>query len=106
MNTLNDSLTRRSFRTIVTLFCQDKKCVLKDILIDSDYIGVNIVINKSRVTQICKDLKLEIVSLSVSKSLRDYDGKLFKRPITHCLLSELNVNEYRKGTCLMLIALI
>ena len=104
VNTLNDSLTRRLFRTVTTLFSQNKKCVFKDILVDSDCTGVNIVLNESRVTQVYKELKLEVVSLSILKSLRDYNEKLFKRSITHCLLFELNVNNHRKETYLMLIA--
>ena len=106
MNILNDSLIRYLFRIIVTLFDQDKKCVLKDILIDSDCIEINIVINKSRVTQVYKDLKLEIVLLSVFKSLRDYNEKLFKKLIIYYLLFKLNLNKYREETCLILIALI
>ena len=54
--------------------------------------------------QAYKELKLEVVSLSVLKLLRGYDKKLFKRPITHCLLSKLNVNDHREGICLILIA--
>ena len=104
VNTLNDSLTRRSFRIVTILFSQNKKCVFKDILVDSGCTGVNIVLNESRVIQAYKELKLEVISLSVFKSLRDYNGKLFKRSITHCLLSKLNVNDHKEGTCSMLIA--
>ena len=104
VDTPNDPLARRPFRTVATLFSQDKKCVFKDTLVDSGCTGANTVLNESRVAQACKELELEVVSLSVPKSLRGYDGKLFKRPITHCLLPELDVNGHREGTCPMLIA--
>ena len=54
--------------------------------------------------RVCKELQLKSISLFVLKPLREYDGKLFKKSITHCILLTLDVNGYKEGTCSMLIA--
>ena len=54
--------------------------------------------------RVCEELQLKPISLFVFKLLRGYDGKLFKKSITHCILLTLNVNKHKKETCPMLIA--
>ena len=49
---------------------------------------------------------LKPVLLSKSKSLKGYDDRIVKKPITYYLLSIIIVNNYREGTCSMLIALL
>ena len=53
--------------------------------------------------KVYKKLQLKSILLFVLKSLRGYDKKLFKKSITHYILLTLNVNEYKKETCPILI---
>lgn len=103
-DTLNDPLARRPFRTSVTLTSQDRRCVLNDGLVDSGCVGAYTVINEALVPRICEELQIEPLPLSKPKPLRGFDGKLAKRPITHCLLPNLEVHGHKESTCPMLIA--
>ena len=102
--TPNNRLTRKAFRTFITLSSLDKKIRLIDALINCDCIGVYTILNEAIVPRICDSLLLQFVPLTTSKSLRKYDGKLLKTFITHYLLSTLNVIDYKKKTYLILIA--
>ena len=62
-----------------------------------------IVINEIIISEVCKQLQIESYSLSKSKFLRDYDEQLIKKSITHYLLSILNVHDYKKDLCSILI---
>ena len=73
-------------------------------LINCKYIETYIVINKIIVFEIYKRLQIELYSLFKFKPLRKYDDQLFKRFITHYLLFILNVYDYRKKFCFILIA--
>ena len=103
-DTPNDPLARRPFRTSIILESQGRQCVLNDSLADCGCSGAHTVINEDIVDKVCEELQLEPIPLSVPKPLRGYDGKLSKKPITHCILPTLNVNGHKEGTCPMLIA--
>ena len=60
-------------------------------LMNCDCIEIYIVINKIIVSEVCERLQIELYSFFKPKSLREYDGQLIKRSITHCLLFILKV---------------
>ena len=101
--TSNDRLTRKAFKTFITLSSLNKKIRLIDALVNCDCIEIYTVFNEVIVPRICDSLLLQSVSLITSKSLREYDDKLSKTLITHCLLSTLNVIDYKKEICSILI---
>ena len=51
----------------------------------------------------CKQLQIELYSFSKLKPLRDYDEQLIKKFIIYCLLLILNVHDYKKKLCFILI---
>ena len=61
------------------------------------------VINKIIVSEVCKRLQIESYSFSKLKPLRDYDEQLIKKFIIYCLLFILNVHDYKKDLCFILI---
>ena len=76
---------------------------LTNSLINYNYIKTYIVINKIIVPEICERLQIESYSLFKFKSLREYDGQLIKKPITHCLLSILRIQDHKEKSCSILI---
>ena len=66
-------------------------------------IEIYIIINKVIIFEVCKQLQIELYSLSKSKPLRDYNKQLIKKSIIYCLLFILNVHNYKKNLCLILI---
>ena len=62
------------------------------------------IINKIIVFEMCKQLQIESYSFSKSKPLRNYNKQLIKKSIIHYLLSILNVHDYKKDLCSILIA--
>ena len=102
-NTSNDFLTRRSFRIIITLSSQNKRITFTNSLINCEYIKTYIIINEIIVFEICESLQIESYSFFKLKSLRDYDEQLIKQFIIYYLLFILNVHDYKKGLCLILI---
>ena len=103
-NTSNDSLARRSFRMTITLSSQNKQMTLTNSLMNYKCTEVYTIINEIIVFEVCKQLQIESYSLSKSKPLRDYNEQLTKKSITYCLLSTLNVHDYKKGLCSIFIA--
>ncbi len=55
------------------------------------------------VTEVCKKLNLQSISLLKEKLIRGYDEKLAKKIITYKILSILIVNNYKKSLILILI---
>ncbi len=104
VDTPNDPLARRPFRTSITLFAAGKTHVLSDSLADSGCSGANAVINNALVPMICEKLQIEPVPLPKPKPLRGYDGKLSPNPITHCILPGIDIDGHRESTCPILIA--
>ena len=73
-------------------------------LINYKCIKTYTIINEIIVFEMCKQLQIESYSFSKSKSLRDYNKQLIKKFIIYCLLFILNVHDYKKSLCLILIA--
>jgi len=72
-------------------------------LIDSDSI-IYTIIHFNLVNKVCKKLKIQFISLTKEKLIRDYDEKIFKKIITHKILLNLIIESHKKLTVSMLIA--
>jgi hypothetical protein len=55
------------------------------------------------VDKVCKKLKLQFISLAKEKLIQDYDEKLSKKTITHKILFNLTIDNYKKSIISMLI---
>ncbi len=73
------------------------------LLIDSDSI-VYMIIHFNLVDKVCKKLEIQFISLTKEKLIRDYDGKISKKIITHKILLNLIIKSHKKLTVSMLIA--
>ena len=71
--------------------------------VNCEYIKIYIIINEIIVFEVCKQLQIESYSLSKSKSLRNYNEQLIKKFIIYYLLLILNMHDYKKNLCLILI---
>ncbi len=71
-------------------------------LIDSNSI-VYTIIHFNLVNKVCKKLKIQFISLTKEKLIRDYDEKIFKKTITHKILLNLIIKSHKKLTVSMLI---
>ena len=102
--TPNDELARRPFKVAGVLTSQGRKVTLDNGLVDSGCSGAHTVVNEALVPRLCDELGLESYALPKSKPLRGFDGKLSRKPITHCLLPNLIIQGHHESTCPMLIA--
>ena len=73
------------------------------LLIDSDSV-IYMIIHFNLVDKVCKKLKIQSISLTKEKLIRDYDEKIFKKTITHKILLNLIIESHKKLTVSMLIA--
>ena len=103
MNILDDLLARRAFVTALTLFAYKRKCILNS-LVNIDYINIYTIVNETLVSNIYRKLQIELLSLLKPKSLRNYNDKLLKNSITHFLLLGVEIDDYKKSLCPILIA--
>ncbi len=72
-------------------------------LIDSDSV-VYIIIHFNLVDKVCEKLKIQSISLTKEKLIKDYDEKIFKKTIiTHKILLNLIIKSHKKLTVSMLI---
>jgi len=71
-------------------------------LIDSDSV-VYTIIHSNLVDKVCEKLKIQFISLTKEKLIRDYDEKIFKKIITHKILFNLIIESHKKLTVSMLI---
>ena len=62
------------------------------------------IIHFNLVNKVCKKLKIQPISLTKEKLIRDYDEKIFKKIITHKILLNLIIESHKKLTVSMLIA--
>ena len=104
VNTSNNSLTRRLFRTLIILFALKKNLTLYNDLADTGCFKIYAIINKILILNIYEVLKIELVSLSKPKSLRKYNKKIFSKQIIYYILLKIDINNYRKAICFILIA--
>ncbi len=71
-------------------------------LIDSDSV-IYTIIHFNLVDKVCKKLKIQSISLTKEKLIRDYDEKISKKTIIHKILLNLIIESHKKLTISMLI---
>jgi len=62
------------------------------------------IIRINLVDKVCKKLKIQPISLTKEKLIKEYDEKIFKKTIIHKILSNLIIESHKKLTVSMLIA--
>ncbi len=72
-------------------------------LIDSDSV-IYMIIHINLVNKVCKELRIQSILLTKEKLIKEYDEKIFKKTITHKILSNLIIESHKKLTVSMLIA--
>jgi len=92
----------KSFLIDIHLIFQNQSFSLYS-LINSDSV-IYMIIHSNLVDKVCKKLKIQSISLTKEKLIRDYDEKIFKKIITHKILSNLIIKSYKKLTVSILIA--
>jgi len=92
----------KSFLIDVHLISQNQSFSLRS-LIDSDSV-IYMIIHSNLVNKVCKKLRIQSISLTKEKLIRDYDEKIFKKIITHKILFNLIIKSHKKLTVSMLIA--
>ncbi len=73
------------------------------LLIDSDSV-IYMIIYFNLVNKVCEKLKIQFISLTKEKLIRDYDEKISKKTITYKILLNLIIESHKKLTVSMLIA--
>jgi len=71
-------------------------------LIDNDSV-IYMIIHFNLVNKVCKKLKIQSISLTKEKLIKDYDEKIFKKIITHKILFNLIIESHKKLIVSMLI---
>ncbi len=72
-------------------------------LINSDSV-IYIIIHINLVDKVCKELKIQSISLAKEKLIKEYDEKIFKKTIIHKILLNLIIESHKKLIVSMLIA--
>ncbi len=62
------------------------------------------IIHSNLVDKVCEKLRIQSISLTKEKLIRDYDEKISKKIITHKILLNLIIESHKKLTVSMLIA--
>ncbi len=62
------------------------------------------IIHINLVDRVCKELKIQSISLTKEKLIKEYDEKISKKTITHKILLNLIIESHKKLTVSMLIA--
>ncbi len=92
----------KSFLIDVFLNSQNRSFSLRS-LIDSDS-AAHMLIHANLVNRVCEKLEIQPISLAKEKLIRDYDGKISKKIITHKILLSLIIESHKELTVSMLIA--
>ncbi len=92
----------KSFLINAHLISQNRSFSLRS-LIDSDSV-IYMIIHSNLVDNVCEKLKIQSISLTKEKLIKNYDGKIFKKIITHKILLNLIIESHKKLTVSMLIA--
>jgi len=71
-------------------------------LIDSDSV-IYMIIHSNLVDKVCEKLRIQSISLTKEKLIRDYNEKISKKMITHKILLNLIIESHKKLTVSMLI---
>ena len=85
----NDSFISESLITPCILFNDNKRNAIKA-FIDTDATEYAF-IDETTVHIICKNLEINLISLSKLKLIKDFDKHLTKQSITHVIYSDLTV---------------
>ncbi len=72
-------------------------------LINSDSV-IYMIIHSNLVNKVCEKLRIQSISLTKEKLVRDYDEKISKKIITYKILLNLIIESHKKLTVSMLIA--
>ncbi len=99
---LKENSFEKSFLIDAHLISQNQSFSLCS-LIDSDSV-IYMIIHSNLVNKVCKKLKIQSISLTKEKLIRDYDEKISKKIITHKILLNLIIESHKKLTVSMLIA--
>ncbi len=99
---MKENYFEKSFLIDIHLISQNQSFSLHS-LIDSDSV-IYMIIHFNLVNKVCKKLKIQSISLTKEKLIRDYDEKIFKKTITHKILFNLIIESHKKLTVSMLIA--
>ncbi len=99
---LKENYFDKSFLINAFLILQNESFSLCS-LIDSDSV-VYMIIHINLVNRVCKELKIQPISLTKEKLIKEYDEKIFKKTITHKILLNLIIESHKKLTVSMLIA--
>ena len=92
----------KSFLVDALLISQNELFSLRS-LIDSGSAAYTI-IHIILADRVCKKLKIQSISLTKEKLIKEYDEKISKKTITHKILSNLIIESHKKLTVSMLIA--
>jgi len=98
---LKENYFEKSFLIDAALIFQSNSFSLQS-LINNNFV-VYILIHTKLVDKDCKKLKIQSILLTKEKLIQDYDEKLFKKIITHKILSNLTIESHKKLTVSMLI---
>ncbi len=98
---MKENYFEKSF-LIDTHFIFQKWSFSLHLLIDNDSV-IYMIINFNLVNKVCKKLKIQSISLTKEKLIRDYDEKIFKKIITHKILLNLIIESHKKLIISMLI---
>jgi len=99
---LKENYFEKSFLIDAHLISQNQSFSLR-FLIDSDSI-IYMIIHSNLVDKVCEKLRIQSISLTKEKLIRDYDEKISKKIITHKILLNLIIESHKKLTVSMLIA--
>ncbi len=99
---MKENYFEKSFLIDVDLISQNWSFSLHS-LIDSDSV-IYMIIHSNLVNKVCEKLRIQFISLTKEKLIKDYDEKISKKIITHKILLNLIIKSYKKLTVSMLIA--
>ncbi len=99
---LKENYFDKLFLIYAFLILQNESFSLRS-LIDSDSV-VYTIIHINLVDRVCKKLRIQSISLTKEKLIKEYDEKIFKKTITHKILLNLIIESHKKLTVSMLIA--
>ncbi len=91
----------KSFLVDAFLILQNESFSLRS-LINSDSV-IYMIIHINLVDRVCKELKIQSISLTKEKLIKEYDEKIFKKTITHKILLNLIIESHKKLTVSMLM---
>ncbi len=98
---LKENYFEKLFLIDIHLISQNQSFNLRS-LINSDSI-IYMIIHSNLVDKVCKKLRIQFISLTKEKLIRNYDEKISKKIITYKILFNLIIESHKKLTVSMLI---